>query len=319
LSDIEGCLTVRSGESNRTTLATLQAHPPTRSLAHPRALLDIPAMRFVTRLARSVPTLATFALAAACASPSVSPAPAPSASGKTLVAVFAHPDDETIVAPALAHAARNGATVYLVVATDGRRGVSQHAGIPAGDSLAKVRAAEARCSAAALGARPPVMLGFEDAGLSVLSPWPGEPLDRMEKRIDSTLHALRPDVVLSWGPEGGYGHQDHRLVGDVVTQVFQKGELGSARLLYVGFTADRIAGAPRWYGSRVYPTAQAFLTTRIAFDEQDHEAARRAIACHKSQATEAGMTESYTALTHLWNGVVAFQQWRGGPVTSSFF
>ena len=34
-------------------------------------------------------------------------------------------------------------------------------------------------------------------------------------------HSLRPDVVLTWGPEGGYGHQDHRLVGDVVTQVFQ--------------------------------------------------------------------------------------------------
>ena len=233
--------------------------------------------------------------------------------------MFAHPDDETIVAPALSHAARNGATVYLIVATDGRRGVSKHAGIPAGDSLAKVRAGEARCSAAALGAQPPVMLGFEDAGLAVLSPWPGEPLDRMEKRVDSTLRALHPDVVLTWGPEGGYGHQDHRLVGDVVTQVFQKGAVGSARLLYVGFTADRIAGAPRWYGSRVYPTAPALLTTRIAFDEQDHAAARRAIACHKSQATEADMNESFTALTHLWNGVVAFQQWRGGPSMSKFF
>ena len=273
----------------------------------------------MTRLARTLPAVAASAFALACASSSSSPSPAPSGRTGTLVAVFAHPDDETIVAPALSHAARNGATVYLVVATDGRRGVSQHAGIPAGDSLAKVRAAEARCSAAALGARPPVMLGFEDAGLSVLSPWPGEPLDRMERRIDSTLRALHPDVVLTWGPEGGYGHQDHRLVGDVVTQVFQKGAVGSARLLYVGFTADRIAGAPRWYGSRVYPTAPALLTTRIAFDDGDHEAARRAIACHKSQATEADMTESYTALTHLWNGVVDFQQWRGGPSMRSFF
>jgi LmbE family N-acetylglucosaminyl deacetylase len=264
-----------------------------------------------------VTAFAACALASACAS-HVS-APAPSGGAGTLVAVFAHPDDETIVAPALAHAARNGATVYLVVATDGRRGVSKHAGIPAGDSLATVRAAEARCSAATLGARPPIMLGFEDAGLAVLSPWPGEPLDRMAKRVDSTLRALHPDVVLTWGPEGGYGHQDHRLVGDVVTQVFQSGAVGSARLLYVGFTAERIAGAPRWYGSHVYPTAPALLTTRIAFDEQDREAARRAIACHKSQATEAEMNESFTALTHLWNGAVAFQQWRGGVTASKFF
>ena len=258
------------------------------------------------------------ALSTACATRTPSTTSAPSGA-PTLVAIFAHPDDETIVAPALARAAREGARVYLVVATDGRRGAAPHSGIPAGDSLATVRAGEARCSAATLGAQPPVLLGFEDAGLSVLRPWPGEPLDRLARRVETTLRELRPDVVLTWGPEGGYGHQDHRLVGDVVTQVFQSGAAGAARLLYVGFTADRIAGAPRWYGSRVYPTAPALLTTRIAFEERDREAARRAIACHRSQATEKDMTESFNALSHLWNGEVAFQQWRGGPPASWFF
>ena len=258
------------------------------------------------------------ALSTACATRTPSTTSASSGT-RTLVAIFAHPDDETIVAPALARAAREGARVYLVVATDGRRGAAPHSGIPAGDSLATVRAGEARCSAATLGAQPPVLLGFEDAGLSVLRPWPGEPLDRLARRVETTLRELRPDVVLTWGPEGGYGHQDHRLVGDVVTQVFQSGAAGAARLLYVGFTADRIAGAPRWYGSRVYPTAPALLTTRIAFEERDREAARRAIACHRSQATEKDMAESFNALSHLWNGEVAFQQWRGGPPASWFF
>jgi hypothetical protein len=69
----------------------------------------------------------------------------------------------------------------------------------------------------------------------------------------------------------------------------------------------------------VYPTAPALLTTRIPFDEHDRAAARRAIACHRSQATEAEMNESFGALTHLWNGVVAFQQWRGGAPASKFF
>jgi LmbE family N-acetylglucosaminyl deacetylase len=273
--------------------------------------MSLPRFSFVAHVASAS------VLLAACTPPASTP-PAPGRPG-TIAAVFAHPDDETIVAPALARAAREGATVYMVVATDGRRGVSKHAGIPAGDSLAAVRAGEARCSAAALGARPPVMLGFEDAGLSVLSPWPGEPLDRMAKRLADTLRSLHPDVVLTWGPEGGYGHQDHRLVGDVVTQVFQAGDAGNARLFYVGFTADRIAGMPRWYGQRVYPTSPALLTTRVAFDERDRDAARRAIACHRSQATEAGMNESFTALSHLWNGAVSFQQWRGGPRASSFF
>ena len=265
----------------------------------------------------SAPVLVA-ALLAACAAQNPATTPAPSGP-RTLVAIFAHPDDETIVAPALARVAREGAKVYLVVATDGRRGAAPHSGIPAGDSLATVRAGEARCSAATLGAQPPLLLGFEDAGLSVLRPWPGEPLDRLAQRVEAVLRELRPDVVLTWGPEGGYGHQDHRLVGDVVTQVFQSGAGGSARLFYVGFTADRIAGAPRWYGSRVYPTARELLTTRIAFEERDREAARRAIACHRSQATEKDMAESFNALSHLWNGEVAFQQWRGGPAASRFF
>ena len=261
---------------------------------------------------------ATVLLVACTPPPSTTTSSNPTRPG-IIVAVFAHPDDETIVAPALARAARDGATVFLVTATDGRRGVSRHAGMPAGDSLATVRAAEVRCSAAALGVRPPILLGFEDAGLAVLSPWPGEPLDRMAKRIEETLRELHPDVVLTWGPDGGYGHQDHRLVGDVVTQVFQSGAAGTAQLYFVGFTADRIAGMPRWYGQRVYPTAAELLTTRIAFEERDREAARRAIACHRSQATEADMAESFAALTHLWNGAVAFQQWRGGRPASSFF
>lgn len=64
----------------------------------------------------------------------------PASPARTLVAVFAHPDDETHVAPMLARYAREGARVLLVIATDGRRGANRHAGIPAGDSLAKVRA-----------------------------------------------------------------------------------------------------------------------------------------------------------------------------------
>jgi LmbE family N-acetylglucosaminyl deacetylase len=108
---------------------------------------------------------------------SASPSPR-QASSRTLVAVVAHPDDETIVSPALARYAREGARVYVVVATDGRRGVAKHAGIPAGDSLATVRAGEARCSAHELGVQPPILVGLEDAGLAVIAPWPGEPLDR---------------------------------------------------------------------------------------------------------------------------------------------
>ena len=243
-----------------------------------------------------------------------------SAQGRTLIAIFAHPDDETIVSPVLARYAREGARVYVIVATDGRKGVSAHAGIPAGDSLAKVRAGEVRCSARELGIQPPILVGLEDAGLAVISPWPGEPLDRLAKQLDSTLRVLRPNAVITWGPEGGYGHADHRLVGDVVTQLFQAGAVPApARLYFAGFTADRVANSPRWFGFHLYPTATELLTATVTFEERDRAAARRALGCHRSQATTAEMDESFAALDHLWQGQLRFQQWHGGPTRSGLF
>src|SRR5215208_7452034 len=91
-------------------------------------------------------SIALLALCAACAPHQVATSASPGTPG-TLVAIFAHPDDESIVSPALARYAREGTKVYVVVATDGRKGVSPHAKIPGGDSLATVRAGEARCSA----------------------------------------------------------------------------------------------------------------------------------------------------------------------------
>jgi LmbE family N-acetylglucosaminyl deacetylase len=53
-----------------------------------------------------------------------------------MLAVFAHPDDETFVGPLLAHYARQGVRVHLAIVTDGEKGASPHAGIRAGPDLA---------------------------------------------------------------------------------------------------------------------------------------------------------------------------------------
>jgi len=92
---------------------------------------------------------------------------APSAGQNTariLVAVFAHPDDESSAAPILARYAREGAQVHLIVATDGAAG-GQQTSVAAGAELAKVRADEARCAADALGIKPPILLEFPDGKL----------------------------------------------------------------------------------------------------------------------------------------------------------
>jgi len=256
---------------------------------------------------------------AACAA-SGGPPPIVPPSARTLVAVIAHPDDETFVSPVLAHYARAGVRVHIIIATDGSQGVAPHAGIPAGDSLSRIRMAEARCSARALGAEEPIILGLPDAGLATLRPWPGEPLDRLATLLEGQLRELRPQAVITWGPDGGYGHPDHRLVGDVVRQLFQSGTVReSARLYFPGFTAEQMASGPRRLGVKVYPTAAALLTTRVGFDTGDLAAARRALGCHRTQFTEQVMSESFAVLEQWWRGQVWFHEWLGGRRSESLF
>jgi LmbE family N-acetylglucosaminyl deacetylase len=234
--------------------------------------------------------LPAIVIATACAAPAASPSP------RTLVAVLAHPDDETLFSPALAHYAREGVQVFVVIATDGSQGVAPHAGIPAGDSLATIRVEEARCSTRELGLRDPVMLGLPDAGLAVLRPWPGEPLDRLVTRLEALFRELRPQAVITLGAVPP-----------------------PARLFFPGFTAERMASGPRRLSVTVYPTTPALLTTRVAFGPGDLAAARRALACHRSQFTEATMHEISAVLEHWWQGGGLFQEWRGGGRSEGLF
>jgi LmbE family N-acetylglucosaminyl deacetylase len=140
---------------------------------------------------------------------------------KTLVAVFAHGDDEGTAAPLLARYAREGVRVHLVIATDGAQG-GAHTSIPRGPELARVRSDEARCAADALGIHPPILLGFPDAQLGNYADEPAR-LFRLTQRVHEELQRLSPDAVITWGPDGATGHPDHRLVSSVVTQLVRAG------------------------------------------------------------------------------------------------
>jgi LmbE family N-acetylglucosaminyl deacetylase len=128
---------------------------------------------------------------------------------RRLMAVLAHPDDETLgTGGALAHYAGLGVEVAVVTATRGEagryRGLRQGApGHPGPAALADVRDAELRAAAAVLGVRDVVGLGYADGGL-----------DRVEPRgaiarIAEQLRRFRPDVVITFAPDGAYGHPDH--------------------------------------------------------------------------------------------------------------
>ncbi len=221
-----------------------------------------------------------------------------------LVAVFAHPDDERIVGPLLARYAREGHDVYLVIATDGGKGVREHAGVPAGDSLAQVRAEESRCAARQLGIHPPILLGFQDAGLASFAS-----LEGLREDVGSVLRDLHPEAVISFGPEGGTGHPDHRLVGDVVTEIVQSGAVGiPSALYYASLPAERMKDAPPAQPT-VTAIPQRYLPIAVPFAPGDLEAARRAFACHRTQYTATEMDAINGYLAHGWGGAVHLRPW----------
>ena len=161
-------------------------------------------------------------LCAALLIPCNSPAAKQDARTPVLLAVFAHPDDESTVSAVLAKYAAAGVRVYLATATDGRLGVAAHAGTTAGDSLAATRAEELKCTTEKLGINPPIMFGLYDQlkmgeGLQLHM----AQLAEMRDRVTKLFEELQPDAVITWGPSGWTGHPDHRLVSDIVTEVFQ--------------------------------------------------------------------------------------------------
>ena len=234
------------------------------------------------------------------------PLPAGAQARRPIVAVFAHPDDERVIGPLLSRLAREGRETHLVIATDGSKGIRDFAKIPAGPELAAVRTKEATCAADRLGVRQLHLLGLPDGGLASF-----EALGRLRAALVAIVDSLKPAAIITFGPEGGTGHPDHRLVGNVTTQIVQ----GDARhatldLLYASLPTERLRTAPK-ASPTVNGMAEALLTVRVPFEERDLAAGREEFACHRSQYTPAEMAAVNRYLAHAWNGTVWLRPWNG--------
>jgi LmbE family N-acetylglucosaminyl deacetylase len=219
----------------------------------------------------------------------------------SILAVFAHPDDETSVGPMLARYAREGHAVYLVSVTSGQKGVRPDYGLAAGDELAAVRERELRCACRQLGVHEPFLLRFQDQGIAS-PPVTEEVAARLRELVDQT----RADVVVTWGPDGITGHIDHRVTGDIATLVFQQQSLLRHRprkLYYVALPESRLSGMPEPLrrGRLFYPVSDVFITTEV--DCQDYvEAGLRAIECHKTQWEPERMKQMKDMYTRVFGG-----------------
>ncbi|MEO8575419.1 MAG: PIG-L family deacetylase [Gemmatimonadales bacterium] len=225
---------------------------------------------------------------------------------RPIVAVFAHPDDERVIGPLLSRLAREGRETHLVIATDGSKGVRDFARIPAGPELAAARVKEANCAATRLGVKQLHLLGLPDGGLASF-----DELGKLRTALVAIIDSLNPAAIITFGPEGGTGHPDHRLVGDVVTQIVQAdARYANTELLYASLPAERLRTAPR-ANPTVNGMTQALLTVRVRFEPRDLVAGREEFACHRTQYAPAEMDSVNAYLAHAWNGMVWLRPWNG--------
>jgi LmbE family N-acetylglucosaminyl deacetylase len=134
-----------------------------------------------------------------------------------LMAVLAHPDDEALgVGGTLAKYAAEGVETFLVTATRGEAG--RFRGHPRDDErhpgamkLGQIREGELRAAAGVLGIRELSLLDYRDQELDRANP------REAVARIVAQVRRSRPDVVITFGPDGAYGHPDHIAICQYTT------------------------------------------------------------------------------------------------------
>jgi LmbE family N-acetylglucosaminyl deacetylase len=149
----------------------------------------------------------------------------------TILAVLAHPDDEAFgLGGTLALYARRGSDTYLVCATRGEVGMVDAEHMHGYRSIAELREAELRCAAEHLGLKGVFFLDYRDSGM------PGSddnkhpeaqinhPVEEVAGRVVKYIRELKPDVVLTFDPIGGYKHPDHIHIQRATTLAFEKAD-----------------------------------------------------------------------------------------------
>ncbi len=145
----------------------------------------------------------------------------------TLLAVLAHPDDESFgMGGTLALYAERGVDVHLVCATRGEVGEVGPEYLKEYTSIADLRESELRCAASHLGLKEVYFLGYRDSGM-VGSPdnvhpeaLYSAPVEEVAAKVARYIRELKPQVVLTFDPIGGYRHPDHIHIHEATKQAF---------------------------------------------------------------------------------------------------
>jgi LmbE family N-acetylglucosaminyl deacetylase len=257
--------------------------------------------------------------------------------GRRLLAVFAHPDDETFGAGGtLALYARRGVAVHLVCATRGEVGEAppDRKGFP---TVGAMREEELHCAAGVLGLAGVHFLGYRDSGMpgspdnSHPKAFAAAPLEETARAVARYIRDLHPQVVITFDPIGGYRHPDHiaahratveafRLAADPACILGDSKPYSSQKLYFHTFSHGflrwgvrllRLLGQdPSHFGKN----HDIDLAALVSVDFPIHakidigpvlEIKERASACHSSQGG-GGMASSLRWFARLFGGSESF-------------
>jgi LmbE family N-acetylglucosaminyl deacetylase len=217
-----------------------------------------------------------------------------------LMCILAHPDDESLGnGGMLAKYAAEGIEIHLVVATRGEHGwPGKECEYPGPETLGKMREAEVRAAANELGLHSVYFLDYLDGELDK-----AHPTEAIAK-IVGYLRLVRPDVVVTFGPFGAYGHPDHIAICQFTTAAIVEAanqeslyyrDLAAhsvSKLYYMAETAEMFGVYQSVFGDLIMHIDGVkrgivawpgwSVTTRIDTWSYAHTVSR-AISCHRTQ------------------------------------
>ncbi len=234
-----------------------------------------------------------------------------------LMAVFAHPDDETLASATLARWVRAGGDVTLVCTTNGGGGNASE-GMTAAQICA-IRQQELRDACSALGVDSIEFVEDLIPGPAHLSKANhAEVVGKHLGWLVTLMNERRPDAIITFGAEGVTGHPAHIMVGLMATQAALAAEC-SPDIYYVALAPDQIGDLDAWmdahtdtmsdYAASVeqrpnigpprplwIPAPAQFINLRVPVGEFA-DSKRRAWQCHKSQGGEE-LLELFSVIRH---------------------
>lgn len=225
-----------------------------------------------------------------------------------LLCVFAHPDDEALGAGGLlAKYAADGVETFLITATRGEHGwFGTSEDYPGPEELGKIREAELMDSARVLGIKEVTLLDYEDGHLDQVEPW------QVIDQIVTEIRRIKPDVVVTFDPNGVYGHPDHIAISQYTNaatvlaadMTYNPDQTAHrvAKLYYFVDTASKMNVYQEVFGELVMEVDgverratswEDWAITTVVHTAEYHDQILDAIRCHRTQLP------GYEALTQL--------------------